>query len=127
MYISWLGPVQVCSPDSCDNMGVCVQKWNSIKCECNMTSYTGPTCSEGNTPVIQCECNMTSYTGPTFSEGNTPVIYYVRCECNMTLYTGPTCSECNTTQMLGCNITQCWVTIPSCFIPGSLYNRAIRT
>ncbi|XP_075221682.1 neurexin 1-like [Lycorma delicatula] len=35
-----------CSHNICSNRGVCVQQWNSYTCDCDMTSYTGPTCSE---------------------------------------------------------------------------------
>lgn len=37
-----------CSHNVCANRGVCVQQWNSYTCDCDMTSYTGPTCSDGN-------------------------------------------------------------------------------
>ncbi|KAK3584589.1 hypothetical protein CHS0354_040294, partial [Potamilus streckersoni] len=35
-----------CQPSSCFNGGRCVQQWNSYICDCEMTSYTGPTCSD---------------------------------------------------------------------------------
>ncbi|XP_046687748.1 neurexin-3-like isoform X2 [Homalodisca vitripennis] len=35
-----------CSHNVCANRGVCVQQWNSYTCDCDMTSYTGPTCSD---------------------------------------------------------------------------------
>ncbi|XP_037828017.1 neurexin-1 isoform X2 [Lucilia sericata] len=37
------GPTK-CSQNACANRGVCVQQWNAYACECDMTSYTGPTC-----------------------------------------------------------------------------------
>ncbi|XP_011192824.2 neurexin-1 isoform X3 [Zeugodacus cucurbitae] len=37
------GPTK-CSQNACANRGVCVQQWNAYVCECDMTSYTGPTC-----------------------------------------------------------------------------------
>ncbi|XP_074654685.1 neurexin-3-like [Tubulanus polymorphus] len=40
------GPTTQCSPSACDNNGRCVQQWNSFTCDCDMTSYTGPTCSD---------------------------------------------------------------------------------
>lgn len=36
-----------CSLDSCSNRGVCVQQWNTFFCYCQLTSYSGPTCSDG--------------------------------------------------------------------------------
>ncbi|KAE8750772.1 hypothetical protein FOCC_FOCC002482 [Frankliniella occidentalis] len=35
-----------CSQNVCANRGVCVQQWNSYACDCDLTSYTGPSCSE---------------------------------------------------------------------------------
>ncbi|KAG8236177.1 hypothetical protein J437_LFUL013443 [Ladona fulva] len=35
-----------CSSNTCANHGSCVQQWNSFECDCDMTSFTGPTCSE---------------------------------------------------------------------------------
>ncbi|XP_035900555.1 neurexin-1 isoform X6 [Anopheles stephensi] len=37
------GPTK-CSQNACANRGVCVQQWNAYACECDMTSFTGPTC-----------------------------------------------------------------------------------
>ncbi|XP_055385088.1 neurexin-1 isoform X9 [Condylostylus longicornis] len=37
------GPTK-CSQNACANRGICVQQWNAYACECDMTSYTGPTC-----------------------------------------------------------------------------------
>ncbi|KFB36467.1 AGAP004066-PA-like protein [Anopheles sinensis] len=37
------GPTK-CSQNACANRGVCVQQWNAYACECEMTSFTGPTC-----------------------------------------------------------------------------------
>ncbi|CAL8090768.1 unnamed protein product [Orchesella dallaii] len=35
-----------CSTDTCENGGACVEEPdNSVTCDCEMTSYTGPTCS----------------------------------------------------------------------------------
>ncbi|KAI5748091.1 hypothetical protein M8J77_021783 [Diaphorina citri] len=41
-----LGHNNKCSQHVCANRGVCVQQWNSFTCDCDMTSYTGPTCSD---------------------------------------------------------------------------------
>nr|CAD7395672.1 unnamed protein product [Timema cristinae] len=40
------GPSTKCSHNVCANRGVCVQQWNAYACDCDMTSYTGPTCSD---------------------------------------------------------------------------------
>ncbi|GJQ66007.1 putative laminin G [Trypoxylus dichotomus] len=40
------GQSQKCSHNVCANGGICVQQWNSYTCDCEMTSYTGPTCSD---------------------------------------------------------------------------------
>ncbi|KAF6200207.1 hypothetical protein GE061_006510 [Apolygus lucorum] len=40
------GPSTKCSHNICSNRGVCVQQWNSYTCDCDMTSYTGPRCTE---------------------------------------------------------------------------------
>lgn len=40
------GPTK-CSQNACANRGLCVQQWNAYACECDMTSYTGPTCYDG--------------------------------------------------------------------------------
>lgn len=40
------GPAK-CSQNACANRGVCVQQWNAYACECDMTTYSGPTCYDG--------------------------------------------------------------------------------
>ncbi|KAF7394727.1 hypothetical protein HZH66_007901 [Vespula vulgaris] len=35
-----------CTHDVCANHGTCLQQWNSYTCDCDMTSFSGPTCSE---------------------------------------------------------------------------------
>ncbi|XP_065332966.1 neurexin 1 isoform X3 [Cloeon dipterum] len=35
-----------CSHNVCANRGMCMQQWNSQTCDCDLTSFTGPTCSE---------------------------------------------------------------------------------
>lgn len=48
------GPTK-CSHNACANRGVCVQQWNTYACDCDMTSFTGPTCYDGknyNTIII---------------------------------------------------------------------------
>ncbi|KAH9495514.1 Neurexin-1, partial [Bulinus truncatus] len=40
------GPVTKCVNDSCANQGRCVQQWTSYRCDCDMTSYSGPMCKE---------------------------------------------------------------------------------
>ncbi|XP_066961792.1 neurexin 1 isoform X2 [Macrobrachium rosenbergii] len=43
------GPSTKCHRNACANGGTCVQQWNSYSCNCDMTSYTGPTCSDEST------------------------------------------------------------------------------
>ena len=43
-----------CRADSCQNSGICVQIWPAITCQCEMTSFTGPRCSDGNVAISQC-------------------------------------------------------------------------
>ncbi|XP_076046488.1 neurexin 1 isoform X2 [Oratosquilla oratoria] len=43
------GPRTKCRDDACANGGTCVQQWNSYSCNCDMTSYTGPTCADEST------------------------------------------------------------------------------
>ncbi|KAL3289257.1 hypothetical protein HHI36_003689 [Cryptolaemus montrouzieri] len=35
-----------CSHNVCANGGLCVQQWHSYTCECDLTTFTGPTCSD---------------------------------------------------------------------------------
>ncbi|CAH2094247.1 unnamed protein product [Euphydryas editha] len=37
------GPTK-CTHNACANKGVCVQQWNAYVCDCDLTSFTGPTC-----------------------------------------------------------------------------------
>ena len=41
-----LHPGKKCTHDLCSNHGTCVQQWNSYTCDCDMTSFIGPTCNE---------------------------------------------------------------------------------
>lgn len=43
-----LHPGKKCTHDMCANHGTCVQQWNSYTCDCDMTSFSGPSCSDGN-------------------------------------------------------------------------------
>ncbi|KAK3867252.1 hypothetical protein Pcinc_027284 [Petrolisthes cinctipes] len=43
------GPSTKCHQEACANGGTCVQQWNSYSCNCDMTSFTGPTCSDEST------------------------------------------------------------------------------
>lgn len=42
-----LHPGKKCTHDICANHGTCVQQWNSFTCDCDMTSFSGPTCADG--------------------------------------------------------------------------------
>ncbi|XP_024942008.1 neurexin-1 isoform X3 [Cephus cinctus] len=41
-----LHPGKKCTHDVCSNHGTCVQQWKSYTCDCDMTSFTGPTCKD---------------------------------------------------------------------------------
>ena len=43
-------PAARCDATVCMNGGVCVQQWNAVECDCDMTSFTGPHCDHGLTP-----------------------------------------------------------------------------
>ncbi|XP_061165140.1 neurexin-1-like isoform X3 [Saccostrea echinata] len=45
------GPSNSCRSDSCQNGGYCIEQWNSFQCDCDMTSYTGQTCSQESKTV----------------------------------------------------------------------------
>jgi len=38
----------LCTVESCSNGGDCIQEWNTFRCDCDLTSFTGPTCDDGN-------------------------------------------------------------------------------
>ncbi|GAA6108825.1 neurexin 2a isoform X1 [Tachysurus ichikawai] len=40
------GPGTTCSEDSCSHQGVCLQQWEGFTCDCTMTTYGGPRCSD---------------------------------------------------------------------------------
>jgi len=42
-----VGPSRECRRSSCANGGRCVQQWDSYYCDCDLTTFTGPTCSDG--------------------------------------------------------------------------------
>uniref|UniRef100_A0A915C1T6 Neurexin-1 n=1 Tax=Parascaris univalens TaxID=6257 RepID=A0A915C1T6_PARUN len=59
------GPLSRCSPSSCSNGGRCIQKWNSVKCDCSMTTYGGSRCdSPGTTYVFDSSSSMIFYEYP---------------------------------------------------------------
>lgn len=41
-------PITRCSSTACANRGICVQLWNSYTCDCDLTTFSGPTCADGN-------------------------------------------------------------------------------
>ena len=41
-----------CRAQSCYNNGKCIEKWLNPICECDMTSFTGPSCSDGKRAKI---------------------------------------------------------------------------
>lgn len=36
----------------CRNGGMCVEKYNGYSCDCSLTAYDGPFCTEGNAQLI---------------------------------------------------------------------------
>lgn len=36
----------------CQNGGMCVEKYNGYTCDCSLTAYDGPFCTEGNAEII---------------------------------------------------------------------------
>ncbi|XP_073727301.1 neurexin-2-beta isoform X11 [Misgurnus anguillicaudatus] len=46
------GPGTTCTEDSCSNQGVCLQQWEGFNCDCTMTTYGGPLCSDPGTTYI---------------------------------------------------------------------------
>jgi len=47
-----VGPTRECKEWSCNNGGRCVQEWDSYYCDCDLTTFTGPTCSDGMTDFL---------------------------------------------------------------------------
>ncbi|SPP88124.1 neurexin-1 isoform X7 [Drosophila guanche] len=65
------GPTK-CSQNACANRGVCVQQWNAYACECDMTSYTGPTCyDESIAYEFGNNKGMVQYTYPENAQADT--------------------------------------------------------
>ncbi|CAG9530113.1 unnamed protein product [Cercopithifilaria johnstoni] len=59
------GPHTRCSPKACSNRGKCIQKWNSIKCDCSMTTYAGERCdSPGTTYIFDSSLSAIYYEYP---------------------------------------------------------------
>ncbi|XP_057676421.1 neurexin 2a isoform X13 [Corythoichthys intestinalis] len=46
------GPSTTCTEDSCHHQGVCLQLWEGFSCDCSMTTYGGPFCSDPGTTYI---------------------------------------------------------------------------
>uniref|UniRef100_A0A915HTV8 Uncharacterized protein n=1 Tax=Romanomermis culicivorax TaxID=13658 RepID=A0A915HTV8_ROMCU len=42
------GPKEKCQIDSCANSGFCSQQWTTFYCDCSMTTYSGPKCTENS-------------------------------------------------------------------------------
>ncbi|XP_048126624.1 neurexin-1a-like isoform X7 [Alosa alosa] len=59
------GPSTTCQEDSCANQGVCLQQWEGFTCDCSMTSYGGPLCSDaGTTYIFGRGGGLITYTWP---------------------------------------------------------------
>ncbi|XP_023246980.1 neurexin-1 isoform X2 [Copidosoma floridanum] len=60
-----LHPGKKCTHDMCANHGTCVQQWNSYTCDCDMTSFAGPTCAdEAVSYEFRAERGLITYTFP---------------------------------------------------------------
>ncbi|KAM9781598.1 neurexin-2-like isoform 13-T15 [Syngnathus typhle] len=46
------GPSTTCTEDSCHHQGVCLQLWEGFSCDCTMTTFSGPFCSDPGTTYI---------------------------------------------------------------------------
>ncbi|XP_075957664.1 neurexin-2-like isoform X6 [Anarhichas minor] len=46
------GPSTTCTEDACHHQGVCLQLWEGFSCDCTMTTYGGPFCSDPGTTYI---------------------------------------------------------------------------
>uniref|UniRef100_A0A915D4Y4 Neurexin n=1 Tax=Ditylenchus dipsaci TaxID=166011 RepID=A0A915D4Y4_9BILA len=49
MHKGCSGPSMRCSPTACKHKGICHQGWKGIKCDCSMTTYSGPFCEQMGT------------------------------------------------------------------------------
>ncbi|XP_066507116.1 LOW QUALITY PROTEIN: neurexin-1a-like [Hoplias malabaricus] len=59
------GPSTTCQEDSCMNEGVCLQQWEGFTCDCSMTSFAGPLCSDaGTTYIFGRDGGQITYTWP---------------------------------------------------------------
>ncbi|XP_030844550.1 uncharacterized protein LOC579853 isoform X8 [Strongylocentrotus purpuratus] len=74
-------PINDCSPDPCENGGICSDGVNTFTCACN-PGHTGPTCG---TDINDCSPDPCE-NGGTCSDG----VNTFTCACNPG-YTGPTC------------------------------------
>ena len=48
----------LCTMESCSNGGECIQEWNTFTCDCDLTSFTGPTCDDG---IPKCFLNVEQF------------------------------------------------------------------
>ncbi|KAM3716727.1 Neurexin-1a [Dirofilaria immitis] len=59
------GPHARCSSKACLNRGKCIQKWNSVRCDCSMTTYGGERCdSLGTTYIFDSSLSAIYYEYP---------------------------------------------------------------
>ncbi|CAH0689956.1 unnamed protein product [Spodoptera exigua] len=65
------GPTK-CTHNACANKGVCVQQWNTYVCDCDLTSFTGPTCYDESVAYeFGPGRGIITYTFPTDSVADT--------------------------------------------------------
>ncbi|OTF69070.1 neurexin-1b-alpha-like protein [Euroglyphus maynei] len=65
-------PITRCSSTACANRGICVQLWNSYTCDCDLTTFSGPTCADGNESTAYQFGPNPGLISFTFDENNRP-------------------------------------------------------
>ena len=53
-------PQKDCSSKICYNHGICVEQWLNPVCNCDLTTFTGPSCADGNNKVYPMHVNLKS-------------------------------------------------------------------
>ncbi|CAB1441133.1 unnamed protein product [Pleuronectes platessa] len=75
------GPSTTCTEDSCHQQGVCLQLWEGFSCDCTMTTYGGPFCSDrkrGRLELIACR-----HAGKSSAAGGP--VHLVTCRSEVTV------------------------------------------
>ena len=50
-----------CAIDSCEHRGYCMEALNKFLCDCNMTSYVGPFCTEGKRITVHLTLKVLNF------------------------------------------------------------------